>query len=96
MRKRIIYYFICIIFGISSTANAQRLKELTPSFYQKKESKRDLSIYDSKDNSEYISKHRYSFYTKPYSFKKKKPVQWSNAPKLPIIPKKIQIRCSNY
>lgn len=51
MRKQIIYYSICILFGVSSMANAQRLYELTPySFYQEwslieKESNEGLLIY---------------------------------------------------
>lgn len=57
MRKRILHYSIFILFGVSSSINAQRLYELTPySFYQEwslieKESNEGLLIYKPIKNS---------------------------------------------
>jgi hypothetical protein len=68
MRERILYYSIFILFGVSSSINAQRLYELTPySFYQEwsldsEESDDDGIVFKSNDNLKPIASNgNYSF-----------------------------------
>lgn len=112
MKNRIIYNCIFILFGVSTSINAQRLYELTPySFYQEwaldsEEPDDNLLVFKPRERFQTItSNYSYSvlnfnkqhyllYFFSPKAPKKSKPVKvvrpinWSNAPKKVLRPKR--------